>query len=768
MAFRIYFGIASLVVMGLCAINYWIELTPEWAGYQRNYYNLLAAKIEDPVKASRAAAAPARFMQIYNPRLGVVDRCVICHLGMENPLMDGAKNPFKIHPGNLLASHSPEAVGCTVCHQGQGLATTVADGHGNVPHWDKPLLTGHFVQAACTKCHHEDEVPQAPVLSRGKHLMHELGCVGCHRAGDGMDEEKVGLRLAVVGSKVSRPWLNKWLLNPRDYLPKGKMPQFHLRPQAANALAAYLATFHDTSIDASPEPKGDHDAGAAIFRRLQCITCHVTREDARGNPVGGTIGPDLRRVGNKVNKCWLAAFFRDPHAFYPTTKMPRFYLNDQETADLAAYASEEWVDYDLLDAEKKGPKIPPDSPALVEQGQNLFTELACSGCHELSGQKCNQASADLTFEGSKPVHDLDFGDAQVRHTIADFLYTKLKSPKSLVSRFRFPLGQDYAAALWKNLQPLALFSRSAALPEGSAEERLTWILAKVQEQGVLDDALLLPAGSRQEQAAWLGQVLSDAGALTPLKMPEFTLNDADAEALTIALMSQSAERVSLANYEVARKRKPIFDPKDDFGGLEQRYRCLSCHGIRGSGDPQACDLTLEGSKVNCRWLYGFLKNPYSMRRTITIAMPSFNFPDDQARFMSEYISAVFVDRQIGEGWKQGQERADEARGKALFDAKGCVACHQVNGKGGDVGPSFTTQVPEFPQGTWVGDKLRPEWVYQWLKDPQSLVPDALEPRLGLSDQEALDLTKHVMSLKNPDFLNKNPDVPKKNFDAPKQ
>ena len=270
-------------------------------------------------------------------------------------------------------------------------------------------------------------------------------------------------------------------------------------------------------------------------------------------------------------------------------------------------------------------------------------------------------------------------------------------------------------------------------------------------------------------------MLSDAGALTPLKMPDFLLNDADAEALTIALMSLSAERVSLANYEVPGKRRPIFDPKDDFGGLEQRYRCLSCHGIRGSGDPQACDITLEGSKVNRRWLYGFLKNPYSMRRTITIAMPSFNFPDDQSRFMSEYISAVFADRKIGEGWKQGLDGADAARGKALFDAKGCIACHQVNGKGGDVGPSFTTQVPEFPQGTWVGDKLRPEWVYQWVKDPQALVPDTLDPNMGLSDQEALDLTKHVMSLRNPDFHNKNPDTSKKdpdflnkNPDAPKK
>src|SRR5208337_1819061 len=211
-------------------------------------------------------------------------------------------------------------------------------------------------------------------------------------------------------------------------------------------------------------------------------------------------------------------------------------------------AAEEWVDFDLVDAEKKEPKRSADSPALVEQGKNLFTELNCSGCHDLTGQKSKQAGPDLTFEGSKAVHDLDFGDAPVRHTIPDFLYSKLKSPKSLASHFRLPLGEDYAAAIWKNLQPVALFSKSAKLREEwaevSAKDRLAWILAKAKEQGVLDRGKVLPEGSPREQTVWLARVLSEADALTPLKMPDFLLNDADAEALTIALMSQSAERVS--------------------------------------------------------------------------------------------------------------------------------------------------------------------------------------------------------------------------------
>ena len=96
---------------------------------------------------------------------------------------------------------------------------------------------------------------------------------------------------------------------------------------------------------------------------------------------------------------------------------------------------------------------------------------------------------------------------------------------------------------------------------------MAFILAKAQEQGVLDRGLKMPEVSTTERASWLEHKLNEAGALTPLKMPDFVLNDADTEALTIALMSLNAERIPSRRYEVPKTRKVIFDPEDDFGAL---------------------------------------------------------------------------------------------------------------------------------------------------------------------------------------------------------
>ena len=58
--------------------------------------------------------------------------------------------------------------------------------------------------------------------------------------------------------------------------------------------------------------------------------CATSRKRTRqGNPIGGTIGPDLRKIGNKVNQRWLAAFLKNPHGFQPNTKMPGYNFTDK-------------------------------------------------------------------------------------------------------------------------------------------------------------------------------------------------------------------------------------------------------------------------------------------------------------------------------------------------------------------------------------------------------------------------------------------------------
>ena len=70
--------------------------------------------------------------------------------------------------------------------------------------------------------------------------------------------------------------------------------------------------------------------------------------------------------------------------------------------------------------------------------------------------------------------------------------------------------------------------------------------------------------------------------------------------------------------------------------------------------------------------------------------------------------------------------APAARGKALFRAKGCAACHAhaaVESSDFEVGPNLTNY------------RADPAYLQRWLRDPQAVKPTTSMPNLHLSDDE---------------------------------
>ena len=78
-----------------------------------------------------------------------------------------------------------------------------------------------------------------------------------------------------------------------------------------------------------------------------------------------------------------------------------------------------------------------------------------------------------------------------------------------------------------------------------------------------------------------------------------------------------------------------------------------------------------------------------------------------------------------------------AKGKILFEQHGCRGCHQLDLKGGFVGPALDK----------VGSRLRAGWIFHWLKNPQAFNPESIEPDNLLANDEAEALTAFLMSRK---------------------
>ncbi len=334
-------SLASLFVLATAAFRE--NFRGDWRAAQVDYKAMLVSTA--PTEAAKVAAEAFSIghKQLYLPELGVIDRCTTCHLGVENPLMAGADQPLKRHPGKLLEYHPTERFGCTVCHQGQGRATTREAAHGwqaddhPVPHMETPLLRGDAIYTSCGRCHDEIDLyggasdlfaaknegsAKTPIddaslarslegadsLARGKRLVVESGCLGCHkyRGRGGM----LGPDLTYVGDKTKHDfdfthvrgehtveqWLYEHFMLPGEVSPGSEMPQMDLTPEDARALAFYMMGLKHKDAPASHIPPPQlASLGATTAVRgetlysMFCSACHGA--DGYGTTMRGELWP---------------------------------------------------------------------------------------------------------------------------------------------------------------------------------------------------------------------------------------------------------------------------------------------------------------------------------------------------------------------------------------------------------------------------------------------------------------------------------------------
>ncbi|MDP6523585.1 MAG: c-type cytochrome [Kiritimatiellia bacterium] len=175
--------LSSMLTIGMLLFAAFHEtISPPHRRYQVQYRNALIEQAQTPEETGDAKAYRVRRRQLFLPHLGEADRCVSCHVGVEDPRMKEQAQPIKTHPGDILAKHDIRKMGCTICHDGQGRATRKADAHANdIKFWEKPRLHGDMMQANCLRCHHIESLPMTTTLQRGRKLFAEGGCLGCHK-----------------------------------------------------------------------------------------------------------------------------------------------------------------------------------------------------------------------------------------------------------------------------------------------------------------------------------------------------------------------------------------------------------------------------------------------------------------------------------------------------------------------------------------------------------------------------------------------------------
>ena len=329
----------------------------------------------------------------------------------------GVPQPYASHPRLDLfvgstSPHPMQTFGCTICHQGQGSATSFKwashtpdnpiqghqwhDEYGwfNNHHWILPMLPDRFEQSSCLKCHHQvvDLMPSerfpeppAPKLVDGWDTIRQYGCYGCHEInGYAGPDKRIGPDMRVA-------------------------PNYH---EVAEALAVEqgVAEIGPEAVRLVEEVRSSPDSRAARERLRQLIEADAASgADAKLSSRAHTlaaqlktpetpgdlpkVGPSLRHLAAKDSFEWLYAWLRNPQDFRPSTKMPRFFglwdhlsgesLEESkryepiEIRSMIAYLQGASAPFEYV-APHQGITAAPDA----ERGKKVVEVRGCLACHQ--------------------------------------------------------------------------------------------------------------------------------------------------------------------------------------------------------------------------------------------------------------------------------------------------------------------------------------------------------------------------------------------------
>ncbi len=383
-----WLALLCLFLFVLVIVAFYKENNPEWKQYQREFKEYLGETI-----GQEAASAFEFFVkQIWLPELNKVDRCISCHVGFDQPDLVKAPAPFTAHPD--IKPHSFLKMGCTICHGGQGFALKKRDAHGEIEHWEEPLLGRKqakryglkdekaLIQINCNTCHRRDkDIPGMDMINLAKSLLpQKKKCQTCHII-DGEGGKK-GADLTFIGDKPAErfdfsqiqekiiqsgkplsmlSWHFEHFMNPEAVVPGSKMPYVKYSEEEAWALAMLMMSWRDINLPVMLIPKGKREEmpraekeverreltvvewGRELFENKGCSECHT---------IGGgvEVGPDLRGITQKRDRKWLIRMILNPEEMeqidplakklyqeYDEAGMPTEELSEEEAEAILKY-----------------------------------------------------------------------------------------------------------------------------------------------------------------------------------------------------------------------------------------------------------------------------------------------------------------------------------------------------------------------------------------------------------------------------------------------
>jgi cytochrome c551/c552 len=592
--------------------------------------------------------------------------------------------------------------------------------------------------------------------AHGEELFKTRGCLACHSIGEG--DQKLGgdfaANLTRVGQKESFDYTVRWIHNPRQrfapYCPKEHrdltpedyskhnlpyvfdtarhsrcpndgaelqvqnmtvMPNFRLSEQDARDIASFLFSlspqqnaYGTTDASAFMEDKALADKGKALIKQYGCAGCH----EIRGFEEEQRIGKELTAEG---------ATPLERLDFALMTHKAQLGEEPAATSDAGGAAtSESGGSSGDTSVETKGPRKKAPVPWYDHKG---FFEhkLADPGVYDQGKEKDPNEHLRMPKPFLKP---------EWKTALTTFLLGSVGADGANVPASYFYNPTDQQKAIQDGWWVIKKYNCMGCHNVQVGQKSVLSGLPQYQQNGTLGAISLgpeqLPPGLMTEGARvdpdWLLRFLCDP-SLSNASEQCRTLGGQPAAAGTSA---GSQQQPNIGRGDTANRQS------GPGGGGQQSNstQAQAAGGRQGAGVQQGAQNARQGS--NTSGASGALpaqpgENRNGVRTYLRVRMPTFSFSPNELRTLVRFFQAVSAQQEpyIKE---QLEPLTDDERNlaRALFTSQAapCLKCHMT----GDATHDQTATAPNFLQA---GSRLKPDWTFRWLLDPQRIMPGTAMP-----------------------------------------
>jgi mono/diheme cytochrome c family protein/peptidoglycan hydrolase CwlO-like protein len=423
---------------------------------------------------------------------------------------------------------------------------------------------------------------------------------------------------------------------------------------------------------------------------------------------------------------------------------------------------------------------------LLTQGQVLFEQVGCTGCHLAKGyDNIPKIGPSLTKINAK--------------VDPSWMVRWIESPHKFRPRTRMPnfdLKVDDATAIaaflwslskddadkWTQEHPLPAGFREGDADQIARGKQLTESVGCKGCHGFAEGEFTTTIGKAKDLVPNLKDVAAKVGpqwtynwiknprGFSPdTRMPSLRLSDEEALGITSYLMTLGAKQAPIAGIQ-----EKLADPNAIKRGetLVRKWGCFGCHEIKGMEKESriGVELTTFGSKTLEElffgnhtdiketwddWTYNKLKTPrtYATERVEQL-MPQFDLTDDDIKAL-RVLLAGFRERKVAKRYQadQSDRVVQVVEGRRLMHQYNCIGCHEIEKRGGFVKKYYENPASAPPLLNGEGEKLQSNWFFSFIKAPFSLRPwlQIRMPTFGLSDEHANQLVSYFNGLSKVDI-----------------